>query len=71
MTIDTSFLGTGWSFPPAFDRKIAQPVMVSDEEDISQSLDIILSTSLGERVLRPNFGCDLKPVFCSMKCVRE
>jgi phage baseplate assembly protein W len=35
-------------------------IMVSAEEDIRQSLFILLSTSPGERVMQPNFGCGLK-----------
>lgn len=34
--------------------------MVSAEKDIEQSLEILLSTSLGERVMQPNYGCNLK-----------
>ena len=47
------FLGTGWSFPPEFrlDQKDAK--MISDEEDIESSLNILLSTRLGERVMVP------------------
>lgn len=33
--------------------------MVSDAEDIQQSLQILLSTRLGERVMQEEFGCDL------------
>ena len=55
-----SFLGTGWAFPPAFNRGPQSVVMVSDEEDIRQSLEILLTTSIGERFLRPNYGCDLR-----------
>lgn len=54
-----SFLGTGWAFPPAFDRNSGTVEMVSHEQDINQSLDILLSTSLGERVMQPLYGCDL------------
>jgi len=54
-----SFLGTGWSFPPRFDRESGQIEMVSDLVDIKQSLDILLSTSLGERVMVPDYGCNL------------
>ena len=54
-----SFLGTGWSFPPTFDRESGQVEMVSELEDINQSLDILLSTSLGERVMVPDYGCNL------------
>jgi len=54
-----SFLGTGWAFPPAFDRESATVALVNNEEDIKQSLDILLSTSLGERVMQPRYGCNL------------
>ena len=54
-----SFLGTGWAFPPAFDRESGVVNMVSDEDDIRESLNILLSTSLGERVMQPNYGCNL------------
>ncbi len=56
---DHSFLGTGWSFPPTFDKKIGTVLMVSEEEDIVQSLQILLGTRTGERVMRPEFGCNL------------
>jgi phage baseplate assembly protein W len=55
-----SFLGTGWSFPPEFDAVSGSVVLVSDEEDIRESLDILLSTSLGERVMQPRYGCNLE-----------
>jgi phage baseplate assembly protein W len=54
-----SFLGTGWSFPPAFDNETGLVEMVSGNEDIHQSLNILLSTSLGERVMQPEYGCNL------------
>jgi len=54
-----SFLGTGWSFPPSFDTETGTVVLVSEEEDIKQSLNILLSTSLGERVMQPRYGCNL------------
>lgn len=57
-----SFLGTGWSFPPSFTQGGADIAMVSDAEDIHQSLQILLSTSPGERVMQDDFGCDLDSV---------
>lgn len=54
-----SFLGTGWSFPPAFDRESGTVELVSNYQDIHQSLNILLSTSLGERVMQPRYGCNL------------
>ncbi|WP_315833156.1 GPW/gp25 family protein [Bradyrhizobium prioriisuperbiae] len=61
---DTSFLGTGWSFPPTFARASSSVVMVSDDEDIRESLWILFSTSLGERTMLPTYGNQLwKMVF--------
>lgn len=54
-----SFLGTGWSFPPAFDPQLGIVQMTSDEADIQCSLEILLSTRLGERVMQPTYGCNL------------
>ncbi|GGC76677.1 GPW/gp25 family protein [Undibacterium terreum] len=59
MDTDISFLGTGWSFPPEFSRR-GVVKMVSADEDIKQSLRILLSTTPGERVMQPSFGCGLK-----------
>jgi uncharacterized protein len=53
---DESFLGRGWSFPPAFDKAKREVQMLEGEEDIKSSIELILSTELGERVLRPAFG---------------
>ena len=54
-----SFLGIGWSFPPEFSKEQKVVRMTIDEEDIERSLEILLSTRLGERVLLPNYGCNL------------
>lgn len=54
-----SFLGRGWAFPPQFNKPGCTVEMVSEEEDICQSLHILLSTRLGERLKRPNYGCNL------------
>lgn len=55
-----TFLGTGWSFPPAFNPETASVEMVSNQEDIKQSINILLSTYLGERVMQPKYGCNLE-----------
>lgn len=55
-----SFLGTGWSFPPSFDKVGRTAIMVSDLADIEESIRIILGTIPGERLMQPAFGCDLK-----------
>lgn len=62
-----SFLGIGWKFPPSFDRATGSIMLVSEEEDIKESLLILLSTKPGERVMLPDYGCDLhKMVFESI-----
>ena len=33
--------------------------MISDEPDIGSSLEILLSTDVGERVMQPRYGCDM------------
>lgn len=58
-TIVNSFLGRGWSFPPTFNQQTGAVELVSDYEDIHESLNILLSTSLGERVMQPKYGCNL------------
>jgi len=59
MNNDTSFLGKGWSFPPTFDNPGAGVQMLRGEDDIQSSLQVLLSTRLGERVMQPTFGCNL------------
>jgi hypothetical protein len=54
-----SFLGTGWGFPPTFSRDSHGVLMVADDEDIRSSLEVLLSTRVGERVMQPKYGCDL------------
>jgi phage baseplate assembly protein W len=53
---DAQFLGRGWAFPVNFENQGRGVAMAEAEEDIRQSLNILLSTHLGERVLRPTFG---------------
>lgn len=71
MAESTSYLGTGWGFPPRFLRDSGSPtsgscppsgqvVMVSDEDDVCESLKILFNTALGERVMQPGYGADLK-----------
>ena len=57
-TSDTpDFLGRGWRFPVgAANGKI---VTSKGEEKIRESILIILGTSKGERVMRPEFGCGI------------
>jgi phage baseplate assembly protein W len=57
---ENSFLGRGWSFPPVFTRGDYGVEMVDEEEDIKQSLIILLSTIKGERVMQPDYGSNME-----------
>ena len=61
LEIDKRFLGVGWSFPPEFHKHDdAMGVKsVTEEEDIQESLTILLSTRPGERIMQPAYGCGL------------
>ncbi len=66
------FIGTGWSFPPAFDNVSGNTAMSTGVQDIYESLHILLSTTLGERIMRPDYGCNLKDyVFDAMNVSTE
>ena len=57
--MENEFLGKGWAFPPEFYAGGAELETVTGEDDIMQSLQILLSTSLNERIMHPAYGCDL------------
>lgn len=72
MKTEQSFLGTGWSFPPEFRKETKSAKMLQDEEDIKSSLEILLTTRLGERIMVPDYGCNLdellfKPLNLTLK----
>jgi uncharacterized protein len=54
-----AFLGRGWSFPVRGHDKEGTIRLSEYEQDIRESIWIILSTSKGERVMRPDFGCGI------------
>jgi Bacteriophage baseplate protein W len=53
------FLGVGWQFPVRRDQTTQHFALAEYEESVKQSIWIVLSTVKGERVMRPNFGCDI------------
>jgi len=53
------FIGIGWGFPPTFNKAKKTVEMTSGTLDIKQSLEILLSTKIGERIMNPKFGCNL------------
>lgn len=60
MAEKNTFLGRGWAFPVTFHRESFQVNLVENEEDIRQSLIILLNTTIGERVLRPEYGANME-----------
>jgi uncharacterized protein len=57
--MNLDFLGKGWSFPPTFDQAIAGVEMLDQEVDVASSLHILLTTAQGERMMLPEYGCNL------------
>ena len=51
------FRGTGWAFPVTIDAGAI--AAVSGDVDVRQSIQLILATAKGERVMRPDFGCGI------------
>ncbi len=59
MEQDQGFLGRGWGFPLSFTKGGKDVRLVSGQEDIQESLQILFSTQLGERLMQEGFGADL------------
>ena len=53
------FLGRGWKFPPTFTKGYNSAELSQFEQDVRESLDILLSTLKGERVIRPDYGTNV------------
>jgi phage baseplate assembly protein W len=51
------FRGTGWAFPVRVGAGAID--VVSGDDDVGQSIHLILATAKGERVMRPDFGCGI------------
>lgn len=54
------FLGRGWSFPPTFNVQQQGVQMTERNDDIERSLHILLTTTVGERVMQPRYGCNME-----------
>jgi phage baseplate assembly protein W len=50
------FLGSGWAFPVGVDAR-GRIALARRERDIEEAISMILLTSKGQRVMRPEFGC--------------
>jgi hypothetical protein len=55
----TDFTGSGWAFPFVITAGGTFGIATGTHK-LEQSMRLILSTYLGERPMRPNFGCRLR-----------
>jgi phage baseplate assembly protein W len=53
------FLGQGWRFPVTLDAT-GGVALAAGEEDIREAIRLILGCNLFERVMRPDYGSDLR-----------
>ncbi len=53
-----SILGTGWRFPIRINGRGGFS-LVSDEQNVAESIWVVLSTAPGERIMMPAFGCGI------------
>jgi len=49
-------LGSGWAFPPTVDAR-GRIALARQERDVEEAIYMILLTPIGQRVMRPEFGC--------------
>jgi phage baseplate assembly protein W len=61
-----SYLGRGWSFPVRLQGRSGAIRLSEYDEDIRESIRIILSTAKGERVMQPEFGCGIHDLVFSV-----
>src|SRR5437867_3677717 len=52
----TDLVGRGWAFPPHVDAR-GRVALTSERSELEQAIQIVLMTPLGQRVMRPTFGC--------------
>ena len=52
------FIGSGWSFPLKINNR-GGIEMSRGDRDVQESIRVILSTPIGERRMRPDFGCSV------------
>ena len=59
--MNRNILGKGWAFPVGIDVH-GNVATSSYEKSIEESIRIILSTTPGERVMHPDFGCKINEI---------
>lgn len=57
--MNEDIVGRGWIFPPRIGIQ-GGIALTNPRNELDQAIRIILSTSPGERVMRPTFGCRLQ-----------
>jgi Bacteriophage baseplate protein W len=60
----STYSGRGWAFPPKLSDRDRMS-MAQDDADIRQAIYIIINTHPGERVMRPDFGCEIHSLIFS------
>ena len=60
---ENHFLGSGWAFPVTFTEGNHLLNVSGYEQNVNESIKIILLTNLGERCLNPRFGSGLQSFF--------
>ena len=60
----SDFLGTGWAFPVGVNGR-GGIGLARQERDIEEAMLIILLTPKGQRVMRPEFGCQIHDLIFS------
>jgi phage baseplate assembly protein W len=54
--VSEEFIGAGWAFPIRTDA-VGSIALVTREREIEESIRLVLGTAIGERPMRPEFGC--------------
>ena len=57
--MEQSLIGRGWAFPPKIGPH-GGLALTNEQTELDQAIQIILSTTPGQRVMRPEFGCRLQ-----------
>lgn len=57
MALEDPFIGQGWSFPPRFAN--GEVELTAGQQSITESLRVIVGTQMGQRLMRPDFGCGM------------
>lgn len=57
--LSNDFIGTSWKFPIEFKKDLKTVVLLTGEENISNSLDILFATRVGERIMHSSYGSAL------------